>query len=143
MLRPVRQLVRLRGGVALGVAERLRHRQLDHVGTGRVVRHVAAVTDHGARRGEELLGALDQLQLLGLGLGLSVVVSRQAFDLRDVEHPRRPSGTGISRSTSLPSASVSFLVKRSAKTTIAPCSPLRTCAWSASACLNVIQSGEV
>src|SRR5260370_39770284 len=49
MLRPVRQLMRFGGGVALSVAERLRHGELDHVRTRSVVGHAAAVTDDGAR----------------------------------------------------------------------------------------------
>ena len=86
VLGPMRELVRLGGSVALGVPERLGHGQLDDIGGGSVVGHVAAVTDDHTGGGEELLCALDQRELLGLGLGLGVVVSRQAPDLGDVEH---------------------------------------------------------
>ncbi len=50
MLGPVRQLVRLGGGIALGVTERLGRGQLDEVRTGSVVGQVPAVTDDGTGR---------------------------------------------------------------------------------------------
>ena len=50
MLRPVRQLVQQGGVVALRIPEGLERRQLDPVGTGRVVRYVAAVVYFRPRR---------------------------------------------------------------------------------------------
>ena len=59
------QLVRLGGGIALGIAKRLAHGQLDDVRTGSMVGHAPAVTDADTGRGAELLGAFDQLELPG------------------------------------------------------------------------------
>src|SRR5438132_10810248 len=53
------QLVRLSGGIALGIAKHLTHGQLDDVGAGSMVGHAPAVTDADTGRGAELLGALD------------------------------------------------------------------------------------
>src|SRR5439155_24104959 len=85
MRRPVSELVGLRRGVALGVAERLRNRELDDIWAGRVVGPVAAVTDNSAGRGEKVFGSLDQLRLVGLLLGMSVVMGRQPVDLGHIE----------------------------------------------------------
>ena len=85
---PVSELMSLRRGVALGVAERLRHRELDDICAGRVVRPVAAVTDDGAGRGEEVFGSLDQFRLVGILLEVSVVLRRQLLDLRHMARRR-------------------------------------------------------
>ena len=65
----------------------------------------------------------------------------QAVDLRDVEH-----GVGLEeRSLALDVVAVriGFLLGEAVgEDDMAPCSALRTCASSASACLNVIQSGD-
>ena len=59
MLGPVREFMRERRGVALGIAERLERRHLHIVGAFGVIGAVAAVADVGAGRGEEPVGRFD------------------------------------------------------------------------------------
>ena len=81
------EFMRERGGVALGVAERLEGRHLHVIRAFGVIGAGAAVADVGAGRGKEPVGALDALrQGQGRGLRLGVVVRGQAFALLGIEH---------------------------------------------------------
>ena len=63
VLRPVREFMRQRGGVALGIAEGLEGRHLHIIGAFGVVGARAAVTNDGAGRGKEPVGRIDALEV--------------------------------------------------------------------------------
>ena len=87
VLRPVGELMRQRGGVALSVAERLEGRHLHIVRAFGIKGAGAAVADIGTGRGKEPVGGLDALQRgEGRGLGLRGVMRGQVLALLGIEH---------------------------------------------------------
>jgi len=84
--RPVDELVRFDGGVALRILEGLGVRQLDEVRAWRIVGLIAAMPEHSAGVGEKPFRFLDQLKRLAFGLRSNLILFRQAFDLLGIEH---------------------------------------------------------
>jgi|GEM_PF-4116353 len=81
MARPMGRFMSERRIVGLRVTESLEGRHLDVVEGRAVVSAIAAVTDIGARGGEEGFGLGNPLVGIAAGVGQRVEVLRQAFDL--------------------------------------------------------------
>jgi hypothetical protein len=138
----MRQFVRKRRGIALGIAESLEWRHLHIVGTFGIEGAGAAVSDVGMGRGKEPLGMVKPLHRgEGRRLRHRAEICRQAFALFRIEDgvPLHIEDVAYD----LLAIIVGFCVRELlAKTTSSPFSPLRTLPPSSIACLKVSQIGQ-
>src|SRR5689334_6121413 len=71
VLRPVRELMRESGVVALSVKKTLKRRHLNIIDFLRIISAIAAMPDGGVGRGEELVGPIDAGHGIDLGAALA------------------------------------------------------------------------